>query len=448
MDTIIKLILFFFSASTFAAGNAWIPQWMDGPAPARFESGPGFQRVYVDLPQYGGHATYTLNSNAPSSGAGSYFSGSSSDTVPKIASAVKVPVAAGVGTTLAATLTAVIPKAALSKAAIALVRANPYVSTALTLGWLANAGLNYFSDSDSFTTSTPTVTGSVNCSTGILPNQAVKTSANQYYFLYPSPSSSCPNSYIATEPRAQIVNYCTNYGVVCGHFYALYSLYMPDHTPPPSTLTPDAAANQLTSTPVSGSTDTASNFNGVIGELIKAGYLPDTDGNPPALTGPSSTIQGPKTTTTSPDGSTTVSNTTYSPTFTDNHVDIVQNTTNITTKSDGTQQTTTTTGTPPTGTPPPQTDCEKFPTHIGCAEFGAIPPPDPITTTDVPITLAPSSLGDGGSCPAPKSLSALGHTFTLSYQPVCDFATDIKPMIIALAWLSAGLICLGAIREV
>ncbi len=49
---------------------------------------------------------------------------------------------------------------------------------------------------------------------------------------------------------------------------------------------------------------------------------------------------------------------------------------------------------------------------------------------------APVSWGSG-SCPADRVVGYTGGTLVFSYQPVCDFAISINPVIIALAAFSA-----------
>jgi len=39
----------------------------------------------------------------------------------------------------------------------------------------------------------------------------------------------------------------------------------------------------------------------------------------------------------------------------------------------------------------------------------------------------------GASCPSPKTVSILGITHSLSWQPVCDFASAMSNIIVALA---------------
>lgn len=101
----------------------------------------------------------------------------------------------------------------------------------------------------------------------------------------------------------------------------------------------------------------------------------------------------------------------------------------------------------PEPVPEQKTDCEKFPESLGCAQLG--------TASDVPIgtesrsiaAIAPVSVGGVGACPAPLTASFMGQTVSFSYDMPCQFATSIKPLILALAWLSAGLIFIGGVRQ-
>lgn len=46
----------------------------------------------------------------------------------------------------------------------------------------------------------------------------------------------------------------------------------------------------------------------------------------------------------------------------------------------------------------------------------------------------------GGSCPSPTSLSVLGANIEITWQPICDIAGQIRPFIIALAYIFAAII--------
>ena len=69
---------------------------------------------------------------------------------------------------------------------------------------------------------------------------------------------------------------------------------------------------------------------------------------------------------------------------------------------------------------------------------------------DLPPTLPVEESGPGewsvsmsGACPAPVNVSVLGATVPISWQPACDLATLLRPLLIAVAGISAGLILLG-----
>jgi hypothetical protein len=49
----------------------------------------------------------------------------------------------------------------------------------------------------------------------------------------------------------------------------------------------------------------------------------------------------------------------------------------------------------------------------------------------------------GGSCPAPRVVNVAGITLEMPFDLLCEFADGIRPIIIALAWLSAALAFLG-----
>lgn len=437
MDYLFKLIvLFFLSFPVNAAGNAWVSKWVDGPASATFERTSTAMRTYVDLPQYGGHAQWTLPSTAPATGMGSYIAPASTATTAKIATNVKIPVGAAAGSAAAATLTAVIPKAALAKAAVALVRANPYVTAVITFGWLANAGYHYFADTDTFSANVKTTT-SMTC-----PNLGVGgqlyNPASHALFIGTS-NYSCPT----ISAPAQWDGYCINSGP--SYQTCIYSQAGP---PSPAILTPTLTAQGLETTPISGTADSVAGFDNVIKETTNNGFAPDTDGGTPTLSGSITPISGPVSTTTSPNGTVTNSSTTYTPTYNNNYVDMRETTT--TTVTDNNNVTTTTTSTGPANTTPPpkdvQTDCDKYPDSIGCAKFGDAGAPDVVQTVNVSATLNPTSLGSG-TCPAPNVVQlSQGRTVTFSYQPECDLATGIAPFMIALAWLAAGMLVLSPVR--
>lgn len=88
--------------------------------------------------------------------------------------------------------------------------------------------------------------------------------------------------------------------------------------------------------------------------------------------------------------------------------------------------------------------CKENPDILACSKPELDTPDEdqvPTKNKEVSITPAGGFGSSGGSCPAGKTLKAGG--IQLSYQPVCDFMSGLRPVVIALAWLGAGLILLG-----
>lgn len=110
---------------------------------------------------------------------------------------------------------------------------------------------------------------------------------------------------------------------------------------------------------------------------------------------------------------------------------------------------------PPTEDPP-VTDkkndqeefCRKYPNAIACATFGSATKDDVGTKENEITSISPISVGGAGSCPAPRTTTLHnGFVFTWNWTYFCNFAILIRPFILALAWLSAGLIFIGGVRQ-
>lgn len=167
------------------------------------------------------------------------------------------------------------------------------------------------------------------------------------------------------------------------------------------------------------------------------GYMPE--GAPvglPEYQGGTQPLGSPYT---APDGSTRQDHVTITNNYNTNTVTITTSTTTITDSN----------GNPvpnpePVETEPQQSECEKHPTTIGCSEYGMPDAMPNIPVHDLPINATPTPVGGAGSCPADITTSIFGLTW--SYQPFCNFATAIKPLIIGFAWLSFAYIVGGAVR--
>ena len=134
---------------------------------------------------------------------------------------------------------------------------------------------------------------------------------------------------------------------------------------------------------------------------------------------------------------------------------------------DPTTSTTTTTNAPsPSGAPTqvevtnfpgpsnvlPESQCEKTPNALGCLDVGDdLPKPPDIPEYEVPFEVTPFALTTNAQCPVPIAFTLsdfLGaNTYEITYQPICDFATMLKPLIIAIGFLLSFFIISGTVRS-
>lgn len=96
---------------------------------------------------------------------------------------------------------------------------------------------------------------------------------------------------------------------------------------------------------------------------------------------------------------------------------------------------------------PTESECDKFPSSLGCSNLDQ-PSPESLGTENRNISLiAPVSIGAAGACPAPLTASFLGQAVEFSFDPLCDYANALRPLVLSLAWLSAGIIFIGGVRN-
>lgn len=162
-----------------------------------------------------------------------------------------------------------------------------------------------------------------------------------------------------------------------------------------------------------------------------------------------------------PDGSTTTTTETVQTTATpevrgttaaDIAVDWKTATTTTTTaqnNTSGVSQTTTQTDQQGTTTTAQETDlCRLHPEAVACQQLGTTPTDTPLTVASQPLNVTfspPNSVA--GSCPAPVSRTLSGgKTIAMSFQPACDFAGMMRPVILAAAFLGAAFIVSGSVR--
>lgn len=96
----------------------------------------------------------------------------------------------------------------------------------------------------------------------------------------------------------------------------------------------------------------------------------------------------------------------------------------------------------------PTTDtCKDFPNRAGCSDLGDTSGADSsvLATQSKGVTdLSVISFASSDSCPADIPLP---KGAALSFRWPCDLASGLKPILLALAWLSAGLIVMGAFKN-
>lgn len=169
------------------------------------------------------------------------------------------------------------------------------------------------------------------------------------------------------------------------------------------------------------------------------------------ITGPATVDGGTKTSTkVDTAGTTTIQTaTTYNLSYSGDTVTVTQ--TNVETVTDPASNVTTTTTTTeaPTGEPPPPEEkskfCEEFPDASACQELGEHEPDGELGEEQRSLSWSPE-LSAAGSCPAPITLSIMGSTQSLEWSSVCDLASGVRPVVIALAWLSAAVFVFGVGR--
>lgn len=184
---------------------------------------------------------------------------------------------------------------------------------------------------------------------------------------------------------------------------------------------------------------------GVLQWVSEAVPVMDLNPAPLEVSGPS-TVSGPTVTnvTVNDAGTKTENRTTnFNLTYNNGNVTVTQTTTTTVTHPDNSQETSTETTQPGAGggseAPPDLPDlCKDHPEISACQELGPEDPPEQeLPHQDRDFSMSPE-MSASGSCPAPYPLSILGRSYDLSWQPLCDLASGVRPVVLALAWLGAA----------
>lgn len=91
-------------------------------------------------------------------------------------------------------------------------------------------------------------------------------------------------------------------------------------------------------------------------------------------------------------------------------------------------------------------ECVDNPERVGCAELREAPPEDGLGGQTIG-TSSISVIGVSGSAGCPSGGTMPKGLGSYDFTPMCDFASAMQPIVLAFAFLSAGLIVIGAFRE-
>ncbi len=207
-------------------------------------------------------------------------------------------------------------------------------------------------------------------------------------------------------------------------------------------LTWDAAEPELTN--AAAKDYSAVDWKGVTEKLLRAGGSIDPGQITTTVTGPASQ-QGQRTERNLSNGDKSVTQTTHNYTYNNNNV--THNTTTTTTVTNVNNQVVSeeseSTDNPVPDEPQPDL-CEKNPDILACQKLGE-PQTVELETQEREATITPESgFGGAGQCPAPRYIYPQGRTIAIPFYLFCMYAEGLRPVIIALSWVSAGIILIGA----
>jgi len=89
--------------------------------------------------------------------------------------------------------------------------------------------------------------------------------------------------------------------------------------------------------------------------------------------------------------------------------------------------------------------CDLYPDILACVKLDTPEAPD-LPTSEKPISITPDGGwgADGGTCPPPRQIMVQGRTIPIPFDLFCMYMSGLYPVVIAMAWLSAAFIVVGA----
>lgn len=93
--------------------------------------------------------------------------------------------------------------------------------------------------------------------------------------------------------------------------------------------------------------------------------------------------------------------------------------------------------------------CKSNPNSIACADIGNADYQDiSLPTQNINLRFNPANIfSTDGSCPKPHTFAIEGHSFTLSYDTVCQFARLARPIVILVGMVMAMYMAYSAVKE-
>ncbi|HXC40742.1 MAG TPA: virulence factor TspB C-terminal domain-related protein [Burkholderiales bacterium] len=124
-------------------------------------------------------------------------------------------------------------------------------------------------------------------------------------------------------------------------------------------------------------------------------------------------------------------------------------TTATTTNPNGTGTVTTTATTVVNKGTTPSQDVKCQAGTLGCAEIGVAPAAEAIPTQSIALSMTEDAGWNlaTAACPAPHAITVMGHSYQFGLQGMCDFASGIRPMVVAMAYLSGAVLFFGLARR-
>lgn len=93
-----------------------------------------------------------------------------------------------------------------------------------------------------------------------------------------------------------------------------------------------------------------------------------------------------------------------------------------------------------------QDPCALNPNSVGCAKLDQPAGEQAPQPTNVAISNNPIPWGGDGACPVDVHIDLLGSDIPISYAPICQYMSAMRPVVIGLAWITATLILIGSKR--